>query len=88
MWTHSTYWRGDFADGMIPQLKQYGNMDLLDNIRCGGVGLTFDAKSRQEKAPPPFPVAFVCVCVCVGGGQRRRIPPSTARACLALGPAA
>ncbi|KAL4425109.1 hypothetical protein ABPG77_008214 [Micractinium sp. CCAP 211/92] len=37
MWTHSTYWRGDFADGMIPVLKQYGNLDLLDNIRPGNV---------------------------------------------------
>ncbi len=37
MWTHSTYWRGDFADGMIPALKQYGNLDLLDNIRWGGI---------------------------------------------------
>ena len=21
MWTHATYWRGEFAEGMIPQLQ-------------------------------------------------------------------
>jgi hypothetical protein len=33
MWTHATYWKGEFAPGMMPQLKQYGNEDLLQTIR-------------------------------------------------------
>lgn len=33
MYTHATYWKGEFATGMMPQLKQYGNEDLLQTIR-------------------------------------------------------
>ena len=37
MWTHSTFWRGEFADGMLPQLQALGNEDLLDTIRPGNL---------------------------------------------------
>lgn len=30
MWTHATYWKGEFADGMLPQLQALGNEDLLE----------------------------------------------------------
>lgn len=39
MYTHATYWKGKFATGMMPQLKQYGNEDLIQTIRCVRVGV-------------------------------------------------
>ena len=38
MWTHATYWKGEFATGMMPQLKANGNEDLLQTIRCARAG--------------------------------------------------
>lgn len=40
MYTHATYWKGKFAAGMMPQLKQYGNEDLIQTIRCVHVGVS------------------------------------------------
>lgn len=56
MWTHATYWKGEFATGMMPQLKANGNEDLLQTIRCAledidGVGLMGWAGPGLQQLP-------------------------------------
>lgn len=46
MWTHATYWKGEFATGMLPQLEAAGNKDLLQTIRC--VGAREDTTACRE----------------------------------------
>ncbi|PRW60711.1 glycoside hydrolase family 16 [Chlorella sorokiniana] len=56
MWTHATYWKGEFAPGMMPQLKQYGNEDLLQTIRPGN--LVQDSVSVMATITPDFFTSF------------------------------